>query len=100
MHQAQIILSGVSYEQLEDSIKTIVKNEVDRIIGTAKAESDPELITRKETAKILGVSLVTLNEWTRNGIIPAKRIGTRVRYEKADVFNSLKNIETLKYRRA
>ena len=59
----------------------------------------PEFITRKETAQILGISLPTLNEWTKNGTIPAQRIGTRIRYKKTDVYNSLKDVETLKYRR-
>jgi excisionase family DNA binding protein len=100
--QNEIILSGISFEQLQDSIKTIVQNEVQKIVSglTTAPEPAPELITRKETAKILGISLPTLNDWTKNGTIPAQRIGTRVRYNRANVYASLKNIETLKYRRA
>jgi len=100
--QNEIILNGISFEQLENSIKTIVQNEVQKIVsGLVPApEPSPELITRKETALILGVSLPTLNDWTKNGTIPAQRIGTRVRYNRANVYASLKDIETLKYRRA
>ncbi len=98
----EIILSGISFEQLKEEFKTIVRNEVQIIVSGLQpaAEPAPELITRKETADILGVSLPTLNEWTKNGTVPAKRIGTRVRYARADVYNSLKEIETLKYKRA
>lgn len=99
--QNEIILSGISFEQLQDSIRTTVKNEVERIIGSLPTPTTaPELITRKETAEILGISLPTLNEWTKNGILPAQRIGTRVRYQRANVYASLKDIETLKYKRA
>ena len=100
--QNEIILSGISFEQLQDSFRTIVQNEVQKIISglTPTPEPEPELITRKETAQILGVSLPTLNEWTKNGTLPAQRIGTRVRYNRANVYASLKNVETLKYRRA
>ena len=100
--QNEIILSGISFEQLQDSFRTIVQNEVQKIISglTPAPEPEPELITRKETAQILGVSLPTLNEWTKNGTLPAQRIGTRVRYNRANVYASLKNVETLKYRRA
>lgn len=99
--QTEIILSGISFEQLQDSIRTTVKNEVERIIGNLPTPTTaPELITRKETAEILGISLPTLNSWTSTGIIPAQRIGTRVRYNRANVYASLKDIETLKYRRA
>jgi len=99
--QQQIILIGISPEQLQDSIRTTVKSEVERIIGNLPTPiAPPELITRKETAQILGISLPTLNEWTKNGTLPAQRIGTRVRYQRANVYASLKDIETLKYRRA
>lgn len=99
----EIILNGISFDQLQDSFRTIVQNEVQKIVSgltATKPEPAPELITRKETAEILGVSLPTLSEWTKNGTIPAQRIGTRVRYNRANVYASLKNVETLKYRRA
>ena len=98
----EIILSGITFEQLQNSFRSIVKNEVEQIIKNlpTSQEPAPELITRKETALIYGISLVTLNEWTKTGIVPAQRIGTRIRYNRADVYNSLKDVETLKYRRA
>jgi len=97
----EIILSGITFEQLQNSFRSIVKNEVEQIIKNlpTSQEPAPELITRKETAHIYGISLVTLNEWTKTGIVPAQRIGTRIRYNRADVYNSLKDVETLKYRR-
>jgi len=100
--QNEIILNGISFDQLQDSIKTIVQNEVQKIVSglPTATEPAPELITRKETALILGISLPTLSVWTSTGIIPAQRIGTRIRYKRADVFNSLKDVDTLKYRRA
>lgn len=101
MQQAQIILSGISNEQLLDGIETTVRNVFEKyILGLQKTEPATELITRKEAAQIYGVSLPTLHEWTKKGIIPAQRIGTRIRYKRADVYASLKDVETLKYRRA
>lgn len=97
----EIILSGISFEQLQDSIKTIVQNEVQKIVtGINHSEPAPEFITRKETCSILGITLPTLNEWTKNGVIPAQRIGSRIRYLRTDVYASLKQVETKKCRRA
>jgi excisionase family DNA binding protein len=99
----EILLNGISFEQLENSIKTIVSETVQNAVAgltTAAKDETPELITRKETAELLGVTLPTLHVWTKNGVIPAKRIGTRVRYEKRAVMDALKDIETIKYRRA
>lgn len=100
--QTEILLNGISFEELQNTIQTIVSNEVQRAVEllTPPADTTPELLTRKQTAQILGISLVTLNEWTKNGIIPAKRIGGSVRYEKQPVYDSLKDIKTLKYRRS
>lgn len=98
----QIILSGITLEELQERIQQIVRKEVQQIADTLPAPADnlePEFITRKETATILGISLPTLNEWTKSGIVPAHRIGTRVRYIKSDVFASLKSVDTIKYKR-
>lgn len=51
-----------------------------------------ELLTRQETANILKVSLVTLWDWTKKDVLPAYRIGYKVRYKKSEVLESLKKI--------
>lgn len=96
----EIILNGITFEQLQDSLKSIVRNEVEQLKSTLPTiDPAPEFITRKQTAEILGVSLPTLNEWTKTGIVTASRIGTRVRYKRTDVYNSLQEIQTFKQRR-
>lgn len=99
----EILLNGISFDQFENSIKTIVSNEVHNamlnLTTTLQNDTAPELITRKETALLLGISLPTLHSWTKKGVLPAKRIGSRIRYEKSAVFEALKSVEPLKYRR-
>jgi excisionase family DNA binding protein len=100
----EILLNGISLEQLESSIKTIVFNEIHNAVlsltTTLQTDTTPELLTRKATAELLGVSLPTLHAWTRKGVLPAQTIGTRVRYRKTDILNALKDVKPLKYRRA
>lgn len=55
-------------------------------------DSDNKLLTRKETAKYLRISLPTLNELTKSGAIPAYRIGGKVLYEKSKLIPSLNPI--------
>ena len=65
-----------------------------------KQEKEPvKILTRQETALMLGVSLPTLNEWTKNGTIQGTRIGTRVRYRMADIDAALKDIHNVKCKR-
>ncbi len=102
--QPQILINGISFEDFQSTIQAIVSNEVQKAVEqlTPKEPTDttPELLTRKQTAEILGVSLTTLHDWTKNGVLPAKRIRSRIRYEKQAIYDSLKDIETIKYRRA
>lgn len=58
-----------------------------------KASKDSEiLLTREEAAEMLSVSLVTLWKWTKDDIIPAYRIGTKVRYKKSEILLALKQM--------
>ena len=53
------------------------------------------LLTRQQTADLLGVSLVSLWDWTKKDIIPAFRIGNKVRYKKSDIMESLQKMNKL-----
>ncbi len=59
-----------------------------------------ELFSRKETAKTLCISLPTLNQWTKDGVITAYRIGNRVLYKIEDIKSALTEIKVLKFNRA
>lgn len=50
-----------------------------------------EFLTREEMAKLLRITLPTLDRYTRKGLIPSIRIGYRVIYRKDDVIQSIKN---------
>ena len=52
-------------------------------------EIDKDLKSRKETARILSISLPTLHHFTKEGIIRAFRIGNRVLYKQQDIENAL-----------
>ena len=53
---------------------------------------DDSLLTREETAKMLSISLVTLWKYTKNDVLPAFRIGSKVRYKKSDVLLALQQM--------
>jgi excisionase family DNA binding protein len=92
------IFTNIPFEEFKTVLSQAVKTEVEKI-NLFKPEPEPEFITRKEAARILGISLVTLNEWTKQGLTPAYRIGTRVRYKKEELIESLKQVQSVKYKR-
>ena len=61
------------------------------ISHTAPAPIVPEKkISRRELAVHLGLSLRTIDELTRNGVLPVFKIGKAVRYELAEVEAALR----------
>lgn len=51
-------------------------------------------LTRKETAKILRISLPTLNEITKSGVLPGYRLRGRVLYKVSEIDSALSPIKT------
>ena len=89
----QTIIYQLSDDQLQTVLSKVIKSEFSNL-NTVTPPEEPEYITRKETAHILGVSLVTLNVWSKTGVIPTYRIESRVRYKKSEVLNSLTKVRT------
>lgn len=85
----KVILSPISLDELATVIQMTVKKEFETINNSQKTEPDNEYLSRKETCKILGVSLPTLNDYTKRGLVPSYRIGARIRYRKEEVLKSL-----------
>lgn len=85
--------------QLENTNALDFKNEIVKDVITALKgfantlqPDNEQLLTREETAKMLSVSLVTLWDWTRKDIVPAYRIGNKVRYKKSEVSEALQKM--------
>ena len=89
-------------EQLKQVISESVRFEIARLYPPTPLvptkEPQDEYLTRKQAASLLGVSLPTLNEWSKSGTITGYRIATRVRYKRAEIERSLLQMKTSKNR--
>ncbi|WP_159800375.1 helix-turn-helix domain-containing protein [Flavobacterium sp. MK4S-17] len=93
-------LEGVSVTELKALIKETVKEEFLAVLNEQKENSQKkstELLTRKETSAMLGISLTTLHAWMREGILPYYRINSRIRFKSEDIQNILASPTNLKY---
>jgi excisionase family DNA binding protein len=91
----QMVLVPLDY--MESRLSDLFDQKVNTIISAIHPEQkQDELLTRKEAAKVLGVSLHTLNEWTKAGRVQGYRIASRVRYKRAELESSLKQIKSVK----
>lgn len=82
-------------------IKKVVEEVLSKKLNEFKTpeKKSLKLLTRKETAKILCVSLPTLHDWTKTGIVIAHRIGNRVLYKPDEISDALNQITTSKIER-
>ena len=86
--------------QIENTNTTDFKNEIISgvreefkiLASSLQGNNEDEIWTRAITAKTLSVSLVTLYHWTKKDILPAYRIGNKVRYKKSEVLSALKQM--------
>jgi hypothetical protein len=78
-------------------LQRLISEAVEAALGRANAvqrqsPSVPdEYLTRSEAAGLLRVSLVTLRNLERTGLLVPKRIGRRVLYSRRDVHASIAN---------
>lgn len=85
----------------EKELRDLISDSITKVLDTFKPvepSNENELITRKETAKILDISLPTLNAYTRDGKIQSYRIGSRIRYKRNEVINSVLKVQSFKYK--
>lgn len=80
----QVILFPIPIPELLSQIKEIVAVAVKE---QRAAELKQALLSPSETCKIFNpkISRVTLHEWTKQGLIPSYRLGSRVYYYHGEV---------------
>lgn len=85
-------LIGVSPEEFKESILTDVRAELKTLSQNFQPITPPEYLTRKEVSEILKVSLVTLSDWNKKGILKPYRLGNLIRYKSKEIENALISI--------
>lgn len=94
-----VIFSQVPIEDLQGMIEGAVQRTMDQWLNKESQQTKgDELVTRQEAANLLGISLPTLHHYSKHGVVPAYRIGSRVRFKKTELLDCLKKVQTLKYR--
>jgi excisionase family DNA binding protein len=73
---------------LREIIAETFRNELQNFKPVQTTQPDA-LITRKETAKLLGISLPTLHTYTNEGKVQSYRVGRKVLYKQSEVIEGL-----------
>jgi excisionase family DNA binding protein len=91
----QLVLSPIPRTELVGDIAKAVRDMI-AAQPTANPSIPEELLTRVEAAHLLGITLPTLREYTRRGIVKGYRLGARVRYKRSEVLGGLAPMATRK----
>ena len=89
-----ILLNNVTPEGLTETILNGVQAKLDHLKKELQPQEPDEWLTRKETAKLLKISLVCLHDWSNKGILKAYKVGNRTYFNRKEInailFNSNK----------
>ena len=89
-----IQLIQVTPTELVDLFKESVKtcfNELSSVQQPIEPKPKKEILTRKETALLFDVSLVTIHEWQKNGILKVYKMGNRSFFKYSELLETLYN---------
>ena len=92
-----ICLECFTLEELIAALATLINATI--ISENSKTASKDPLLSRKEAAGILKITLTTLNTWTKQQKIISYRQGSRVYYKEEELLESLKRIDYQKYKK-
>ena len=94
---AEVIFSAIDLKDLQEIIAGTIRKEFASLSLPApvvRVSEPDELLNRTQAAELLGISLVTLYEYTTKGILPAYRVGSRLRYKRGELIECLKQVQT------
>jgi predicted DNA-binding transcriptional regulator AlpA len=95
MTEKTVQLIQLSVKDLTDLISSCLASEVEklgRVIQLNPIHQEEELLTREEVSKLLKLSYTTLWKHNKTGVLPAKKLGQKVFYLRADVMDKLNNV--------
>jgi excisionase family DNA binding protein len=92
-----ILIRNLTVNDLQNIIRTTIREEIQILLPK---KGDPRYLTRKEAAELLKISLPTLHEYTRHGLVKGFRIGSRILYKLEDLEQDMKIIAVNRFRRS
>jgi len=85
-----VILIGDTYAQLLEDVRAVVRHELHHApAAPAGPPPSDELLSIREAAELLGVTVQTVHEHKRRGLLKYHKLGSRSYIKRADVLAAL-----------
>jgi len=94
-----IILQGINTEDLKNLLREVIEEKLKLEPKPKVSEKGLVYLNRFEVAKILKISLPTLNNWSKAGTLQSYRIGNRILYKSDEIEQAVQTVRNLKYKR-
>lgn len=89
----------VQPEELKTLVLETINMAIQPLISSQKnVENEDLLITRKEAADLLHISLTTLDTYTKQGLLVRYKVGHRVLYKKSEIIASIGVVKSVKFK--
>ena len=96
----KFVVTNYDRDEIISMIKEAFSSELTEILTKQEKESDyDQLLSRKEVAEMLKVSLVTVSKYQKEGRLTFYRIGRHVYFKKGDIMQALEDHMKYKHRR-
>ncbi|WP_438424881.1 helix-turn-helix domain-containing protein [Aquimarina macrocephali] len=76
-----------------------INNSLNYLINRPKEDKSDNLYTVKEAAEIFKVDTQTIRNHIEKGTIQARKIGSRILIAHTELYNSLDEVKSLRYKR-
>lgn len=81
----QILLNGVNLNDLLEKIGQLIDSKLEKVSPREEKPKQSTYLSRKEVASLLNITLPTLSEWIKLGILKAYKVGSRVLFRPEEV---------------
>ena len=82
-------ITEVSIDELVDKVADKLFLKIECYLKEMSKKDNDELLTRKEVANYFSVSFVTIDAWSKYGVLDRLRMGNRVYFKKQHILDVL-----------
>mgnify|MGYP000368524588 FL=1 len=84
-----IQITEVTIDELAEKVSDILLLKIENYLKELEKPKNNKLLTRKEVAVMLRVSLVTIGVWSKVGVLNPIRMGNRIFFKEQEILNTL-----------
>lgn len=84
----QIFDSKALVDCIQDVVREEIKTALKSLENSTSKKEEEKLLTKKEMAEELDISLVTLTDWMKKGL-PYLRLNKRIYFRREEVLNAM-----------